>query len=60
MTHNLLWGVEPQPANRDLVRLNPEERALYDNLRQNRIGNAVRLEQERIGFGWITAALKGI
>lgn len=42
---------------RDLARLNHEERALYDDLRDNRIRKNLRLEQERIGFGWVETAL---
>ena len=52
-----LWGTEDAPLNRDLPRLNAEERALYDDLRDNRLGRQVRLEQERIGFGWVEDAL---
>ena len=52
-----LWGIEDSPLDRDLPRLNAEERALYDDLRDNRIGRHLRLEQERIGFGWVEAAL---
>lgn len=52
-----LWGREETPATRDLTRLNDEELALYNDLRDQRIGCNVRLEQERIGFGRVTAAL---
>ena len=52
-----LWGTEDSPLDRDLPRLTPEERALYDDLRDNRIGRHLRLEQERIGFGWVKEAL---
>ncbi|MDB4308100.1 DUF3322 domain-containing protein [Gammaproteobacteria bacterium] len=51
------WGVEVKQTLRDLPRLNVEERALYDDLRDNRLNLNLRLEQERIGFGWIEAAL---
>jgi hypothetical protein len=27
-------------------------------LRDNRLGDSVRLEQERIGFGWLQASLR--
>ncbi|HUO77981.1 MAG TPA: Wadjet anti-phage system protein JetD domain-containing protein [Thermodesulfovibrionales bacterium] len=57
MAHDLLWVIEPQPLSRDLVRLSQEERALYDDLRDNRIGSSIRLEQERIRFGWVVTAL---
>ena len=52
-----LWGTENAPIGRDLPRLTAEERALYDDLRDNRIGTNLRLEQERIGFGWARTAL---
>ena len=52
-----LWGTEDSPIDRDLPRLSAEERALYDDLRDNRFGRHVRLEQERIGFGWVRDAL---
>jgi hypothetical protein len=55
--HKQLWGHEPQPVIRDLSRLTAEERALYDELRDNRTGTAIRLEQERIGYGWVKTAL---
>jgi hypothetical protein len=57
MAHLSQWVIEPQPVRRDLTRLTREEQALYDDLRDNRIRPALRLEQERIGFGWIKAAL---
>ena len=51
------WGHEDRPTARDLARLTPEERALYDALRDNRIRPQLRLEQERIGFRWVEQAL---
>ena len=54
------WG---PPAERPLSRrkrqprLTAEERALYDDLRDHRIGRNLRLEQERIGYGWVASAL---
>ena len=52
-----LWGEEEKQTRRDLPRLNAEERSLYDDLRDNRIRDNLRLEQERIGFGWVESAL---
>lgn len=52
-----LWGEEERPTLRDLPRLTPEERALYDDLRDNRLGKNLRLEQEKVGFGWLESAL---
>jgi hypothetical protein len=57
MAHELQWVSEPQPLRRDLARLSTEERALFEDLRDNRIRPAIRLEQERIGFGWVKTAL---
>jgi hypothetical protein len=41
-----------------LHRLTPEERALYDDLRDNRIRTGLRLEQEHIGFHWLMHRLE--
>ena len=54
------WGTEAKPTLRNLSRLTPEEQVLYDDLRDNRLGKHVRLEQERIGFDWVTAALNAL
>ncbi len=51
------WGVEPNPTQRDLPRLTPAESALYDDLRFNHLQANLRLEQERVGFAWLEAAL---
>ena len=42
---------------RDLARLTGEERAVFDTVRDNRLRPRVRLEHERIGFGWVQQAL---
>jgi len=57
IAHAALWGDEPQALLRDLERLNNDERAVFDTLRDNRLRACVRLEQERIGFGWVQRAL---
>jgi hypothetical protein len=62
MAHPTQWGDEPQPVWRDLPRLNVDEAALFDDLRNQRLGHphgktAIRLEQERMGFEWVKAAL---
>ena len=53
-----LWGEEEKQTQRDLPRLTPEELSLYNDLRDNRIRKNIRLEQERVGFGWFEATLK--
>lgn len=55
-----LWGKEEKQTLRDLPRLTPEERTLYDDLRDNRIREKLRLEQERIGFSWVESALSAL
>ena len=52
-----LWGTEDSPTDRELGALTAEELALYDDLRDNRLGRNLRLEQERIGYGWVKDAL---
>lgn len=52
-----LHGKEHKQTRRDLKRLNTVEAALYNDLRDNRLGLNLRLEQEQIGFDWVAAAL---
>ncbi len=59
MAHKPLWGREDTPTLRELSRLHPDEARLYDDLRQDRIASALRLEQERIAYAWVQAALAG-
>ncbi|GMQ87755.1 MAG: DUF3322 and DUF2220 domain-containing protein [Gammaproteobacteria bacterium] len=54
------WGTEETQTQRDLSRLDADECALYDDLRDNRIGSNLRLEQERIAFRWVEDALSVI
>jgi len=56
--HEMHWGTEMDQALHDLPRLTAQERSLYDELRDNRIKKNLRLEQERVGFGWVTAGLQ--
>ncbi|MDO9482480.1 MAG: DUF2220 family protein [Hydrogenophaga sp.] len=65
LAHTGPWGHEPTPVLRDLPRLTAKEQALFDDLRYRRLGTApgtacVRLEQERIGFGWVQQALAAL
>ncbi|MEJ7745859.1 MAG: Wadjet anti-phage system protein JetD domain-containing protein [Luteimonas sp.] len=57
MAHELFWGSEPDQLVRDLPRLTNAEHALFDDLRDNRMRPNLRLEQERIGFRRVEAAL---
>ncbi len=56
--HVSIWGSEDKPLRVDLHRLTPEERALYKDLRDNRIRTGLRLEQEHIGFHWLSRRLQ--
>ncbi len=57
LEHRIFWGKEDSATDRELTRLQPAESELYDELRYNRISPALRLEQERIAYAWIEAAL---
>jgi hypothetical protein len=56
--HRQLWGIEAQQETATLARLTTGESTLCDQLRQNHWGDRVRLEQERIGFQYLRAALR--
>lgn len=60
LDHLPLWGHEQTPLNRDLPCLNPAEAAVYEGLRQNRWAPSLRLEQERVSYTSLKAALKGV
>jgi hypothetical protein len=57
MGHQSLWGAEDVQVTHDLRRLTVVEKALFDELRDNRIRERLRLEQEMVGFRWVEAAL---
>ncbi len=57
LEHKDFWGSEERPTSRELANLRQDESALYDDLRSGRIALGLRLEQERIGFAWLEAAL---
>ena len=58
MDHETIWGEEPSQVIHELPRLNDEERTLFNTLRGNLIRNGLRLEQERVGFKWVEAAVE--
>lgn len=53
LVHRPHWGEEARPVHHDLARLTTEEAAVYDDLRFDRHQPRLRLEQERVGFGWL-------
>lgn len=60
LAHRSHWGEEPEPARHDLSRLTTEEAAVYHDLRFDRLQPRLRLEQERIGYGWVCDRLASI
>jgi len=60
MTHRALWGREPAQEHRDLPRLTADEASLYHDMRSNVLCEQVRLEQERIAFSHVQAAINAL
>jgi hypothetical protein len=61
LEHQAQWTSEPQPTQRDLPRLNGQERLLFDDLRWRRLRDEpLRLEQERIAFGRVERAVAAL
>ncbi|MBN1928896.1 MAG: hypothetical protein JW764_05090 [Chlorobiaceae bacterium] len=58
LAHREHWQTEPHPETAELTRLTEAEQSLYNDLRENRFGERVRLEQEKIGFETLVAALR--
>jgi hypothetical protein len=58
--HRSLWGREDAPSRAALSRLDPDERALFDDLVHDRLGEKVRLEQERVSYAALERNLKTI
>jgi hypothetical protein len=60
MSHQPLWVREESRCPTDLTRLTESELDVFDALRWNRVGENVRLEQERIGFGHVRRAVEKV
>ncbi len=60
LAHESQWVREPSPITAPLELLTAEETDLYRDLVEDALGDAVRLEQERIRFGAVEAALRTI
>lgn len=60
LAHQNMWGKEKAQIMHDLPLLTDEEKILFYKLRDNRIGKQLRLEQEKIGFQWMCAALERV
>jgi hypothetical protein len=57
LAHRAAWVREALQYAGELQNLTAEEATLYDDLRGNRYGEGVRLEQERIAYGWVERRL---
>lgn len=62
MNHRDLWTEELSATRvlRELDHLEPHECALYDDLRYDRLGDRVRLEQERIPYPAVEASMASL
>jgi len=58
MAHRALWVREASAQRAPLGRLTAAELALFEDLRDDRLGEGVRLEQERVSFGALRRALE--
>ena len=59
LAHRDRWVTEDRPARSALTRLTADERDLYAELVEDGLGERVRLEQERIDWGWVDGRLRG-
>lgn len=59
--HRPMWGCEEDGKRftAGLARLGDAERALFDALRHDVHGARIRLEQERLAYGWVSEAAAG-
>lgn len=57
IAHRRLWVWESDRYEGALSRLVDAEQALFEDLKSNALGQGVRLEQERISFGWLKREL---
>lgn len=60
LAHRHLWVREPAEHRYagEPERLTPAERELFEDLRRDRLGERVRLEQERVGYGIVERAVR--
>lgn len=57
LAHQDRWVVEDSPATSHLDRLTAQEQLLYQDLVTDRLGERIRLEQERIDWDWVVERL---
>ena len=58
LTHRQQWVREETPTSVPLPHLTEEENSLYRDLVEDRYGEHVRLEQERVRFSRVRRALR--
>jgi hypothetical protein len=58
LAHRDRWVTEDRPASSALTRLTSDEHDVYTELVEDRLAERVRLEQERIDWGWVEERLK--
>ena len=58
LSHPDQWVTEEQPTNQALPHLTETEANTYEALVEDRFGHHVRLEQERIRFSQVRAAIR--
>jgi len=57
LAHRDQWVTETSPSTATLDRLDAKETALHRDLMADVLGPSVRLEQERVRFAALTAAV---
>lgn len=57
LAHRDRWVTEPSPSTASLSQLDEDESTLYLDLVRGRYEPAVRLEQERLDWGWVIERL---
>ncbi len=60
LAHRGLWVTEEGPYEGVLSRLTHSEHSLFRDLKDDVMGDSVRLEQERISFSWFNSALRAL
>jgi len=58
LDHRDFWVAEEHQETAGLANLDEQERLLYDDLRQDRLGSHIRLEQERISYSYLQEKLE--
>jgi hypothetical protein len=58
--HAAFCTSEPDPSRATLDHLTGEERSLYEDLRTDSLGKALRLEQEFVRYGWLMDRLQAL